>query len=104
MGWFGCDVRRIIIKYLYYLLVYIFHFFQKQVIALGLAYLTFSATYDIVLNVGSIDDLAYGARVFLVLPIAVCDAVFILWIFTALSKTLEQLQVRRQTAKLALYR
>lgn len=75
-----------------------------QVIALGLAYLTFSATYDIVLNVGSIDDLAYGARVFLVLPIAVCDAIFILWIFTALSRTLEQLQVRRQTAKLALYR
>ena len=29
---------------------------------------------------------------------------FILWIFTALSKTLAQLQSRRQTAKLELYR
>ena len=39
-----------------------------------------------------------------VLPVAVLDAVFILWIFTALSKTLAQLQQRRQTAKLELYR
>jgi hypothetical protein len=32
----------------------------------------------------------------LVLPVAVLDAVFILWIFTALSKTLAQLQARAQ--------
>ena len=39
-----------------------------------------------------------------VLPVAMLDAGFILWVFTALSKTLAQLQSRRAGAKLDLYR
>lgn len=35
-------------------------------------------------------------RVVLVLPVAILDAIFILWIFTALSRTLSQLASRRQ--------
>jgi hypothetical protein len=42
---------------------------------------------------GTINDLSGRARLFLVLPDALLDAFLILWIFTALSKTLEQLQV-----------
>lgn len=59
---------------------------------------------DVMTNVGSIDDLTDGARIFLVLPVAVLDAVFIMWTFTSLSKTLTQLQARRQLPKLHLYR
>ncbi|KAM7478898.1 hypothetical protein LguiA_027111 [Lonicera macranthoides] len=43
--------------------------------------------------VGTINDIAGRARVFLVFPIACLDAFLILWIFTSLSKTLEQLQI-----------
>ena len=39
-----------------------------------------------------------------VLPVAVLDGIFILWVFTSLSKTLAQLQTRRAGAKLELYR
>lgn len=75
-----------------------------KVMALGAAYFIAACTLDVMTNVGTIDDLTSSARIFLVLPVAVLDAVFILWIFTALSKTLAQLQSRRQTAKLELYR
>ena len=59
---------------------------------------------DITSNVGTIDDLTSTARIVLVLPVAILDAVFILWVFTSLSKTLGQLQARRAGAKLDLYR
>mmetsp|Transcript_63656 Transcript_63656/g.201285 ORF Transcript_63656/g.201285 Transcript_63656/m.201285 type:complete len:304 (+) Transcript_63656:851-1762(+) len=76
----------------------------RKVLALGMGYFVGSAALDVLTNVGTIDDLTSEARVFLVLPVAVLDAVFILWIFTSLSKTLSQLQARRQTAKLEVYR
>ena len=78
--------------------------FAPKVLALSGAYFIASATLDVVANVGAIDDLTSGARVFLVLPVAALDGAFILWIFTSLSKTLAQLQQRRQMAKLSLYR
>ena len=78
--------------------------FAPKVLALSGAYFIASATLDVVANVGAIDDLTSGARVFLVLPAAALDGAFILWIFTSLSKTLAQLQQRRQMAKLSLYR
>lgn len=78
--------------------------FAPKVLALAGAYFVASATLDVVANVGAIDDLTSGARVFLVLPVAALDGAFILWIFTSLSKTLAQLQQRRQMAKLSLYR
>ncbi|CAL2236240.1 unnamed protein product [Prunus armeniaca] len=44
------------------------------------------------------------ARLFLVLPDAFLDAFLILWIFTSLSRTLEQLQAKRSSVKLDMYR
>ena len=67
---------------------------SKQLGALGACYFIASSALEMMTNVGSIDDLTSGARVFLVLPVAILDAIFILWIFTSLSKTLSQLQVR----------
>ena len=37
------------------------------------------------------------------IPVALMDAAYILWIFSSLSRTLAQLRARRQLAKLALY-
>lgn len=64
-----------------------------KVLLLGITYFLASELLSITENVGTINDIAGRARIFLVLPDALLDAFFILWIFTSLSKTLEQLQV-----------
>lgn len=76
----------------------------SKVILLGATYFLAAEILDIFENVGTINDLSGKARLFLVLPVAILDAFFILWIFTSLSKTLEKLQARRMIAKLELYR
>ena len=75
-----------------------------QIIALGASYFFAVTALDTTTNVGTIDDLTSTARIVLVLPVAILDAVFILWVFTSLSRTLAQLQARRAGAKLDLYR
>lgn len=65
----------------------------SKVILLGITYFLASELLDITEYVGTINDISGRARLFLVLPNAFLDAFLILWIFTSLSKTLEQLQV-----------
>ncbi|MCO5553174.1 hypothetical protein L7F22_006695 [Adiantum nelumboides] len=76
----------------------------SKVIVLGATYFLAAEVLDVFEHVGTINDLSGKARIFLVLPVAILDAFFILWIFTSLSKTLEKLQARRMVAKLELYR
>lgn len=64
-----------------------------KVLLLGITYFVASILLNITEYVGTINDIAGRARVLLVLPDALLDAFLILWIFTSLSKTLEQLQV-----------
>ncbi|MCL7023017.1 hypothetical protein MKW94_020186 [Papaver nudicaule] len=76
----------------------------SKVILLGLTYFLASELLDITENVGTINDIIGKARLFLVLPDVFLDAFLILWIFTSLSKTLEQLQAKRSSVKLDIYR
>lgn len=64
-----------------------------KVLLLGVTYFLASELLNITEYVGTINDVAGRARVFLVLPDALLDAFLILWIFTSLSRTLDQLQV-----------
>lgn len=66
----------------------------SKVILLGLTFFVASEVLEMVENVGAVSDLSGKARLFLVLPVAILDAFFILWIFTSLSATLNKLQVR----------
>ncbi|XP_052194658.1 uncharacterized protein LOC127802712 [Diospyros lotus] len=75
-----------------------------KVLLLGITYFLASELLNITEYVGTINDVAGRARVFLVLPDAFLDAFLILWIFTSLSRTLEQLQAKRSSAKLDIYR
>ncbi|KAJ0764533.1 putative transmembrane protein GPR107/GPR108 [Helianthus annuus] len=75
-----------------------------KVLLLGFTYFLASEALELVENVGNINDFSGKARVFLVLPVALLDSCFILWIFSSLSKTLEKLQIRRSMGKLELYR
>ncbi|KAL5710071.1 Transmembrane protein 87A [Ranunculus cassubicifolius] len=76
----------------------------SKVLFLGLIYFVASEALELVEHLGNINDLSGKAKLFLVLPVALLDASFILWIFSSLSKTLEKLQMRRSMAKLELYR
>ncbi|EEF33774.1 transmembrane protein 87B [Ricinus communis] len=76
----------------------------SKVILLGFTYFLASELLDITEYVGNINDVSGRARLFLVLPDAFLDAFLILWIFTSLSRTLEQLQAKRSAVKLDIYR
>lgn len=65
----------------------------SKVLLLGAAYFIASESYELVLHLGNINDLSGKTVLFLLLPLTFLDAFFILWIFSSLSKTLEQLQV-----------
>ncbi|XP_073045569.1 uncharacterized protein [Primulina eburnea] len=75
-----------------------------KVLLLGITYFLASEMLNIAEYVGTINDIAGRARVFLVLPVALLDAFLILWIFTSLSKTLDELQAKRSSIKLEIYR
>ncbi|EXC32299.1 Transmembrane protein 87A [Morus notabilis] len=76
----------------------------SKVIMLGATFFTASEVLEMVENVGAVSDLSGKARLFLVLPVALLDAFFILWIFSSLSATLNKLQARRMLVKLDIYR
>jgi hypothetical protein len=65
----------------------------SKVIMLGGTFFVASEVLELVEHVGAISDLSGKAKLFLVLPAAVLDVFFILWIFTSLSATLNKLQV-----------
>lgn len=67
--------------------------FTSKVIMLGVTFFLASEVLELVENVGAVSDLSGKARLFLVLPVGILDAFFILWIFTSLSSTLNKLQV-----------
>ncbi|RWR95872.1 transmembrane protein 87B-like protein [Cinnamomum micranthum f. kanehirae] len=76
----------------------------SKVIMLGATFFLASEVLELVENVGTIDDISGKARLFLVLPVAILDTFFILWIFNALTQTLNKLQARRMLTKLDIYR
>ncbi|XP_022889528.1 transmembrane protein 87A-like [Olea europaea var. sylvestris] len=76
----------------------------SKVLMLGTTFFVASEVLELVENVGAESDLSGKARLFFVLPVAILDAFFILWIFTSLSSTLNKLQARRMLAKLDIYR
>ncbi|XP_009766777.2 uncharacterized protein, partial [Nicotiana sylvestris] len=76
----------------------------SKVLLLGGTFFLASEVLELVENVGTVNDFSGKARLFFVLPVAILDAFFILWIFTSLSATLNKLQTRRLLAKLDIYR
>ncbi|KAL3824511.1 hypothetical protein ACJIZ3_020540 [Penstemon smallii] len=76
----------------------------SKVLSLGGTFFVASEVLELIENVGAVSDLSGKARLFFVLPVAILDAFFIIWIFTSLSSTLNKLQARRMTVKLDVYR
>lgn len=65
----------------------------SKVALLGGTFFLASEVLELVENVGAVSDLSGKARLFLVLPVAILDAFFIIWIFISLYKTLSKLRV-----------
>ncbi|GMN40645.1 hypothetical protein TIFTF001_009869 [Ficus carica] len=76
----------------------------SKVLLLGVIYFVATEALELVEHLGNINDFTGKTKLFLVLPVAFLDSWFILWIFSSLSKTLEKLQMKRNTVKLELYR
>lgn len=76
----------------------------SKVLTLGAIYFVATEALELVEHLGNINDFSGKTKLFLVLPVAFLDSCFILWIFSSLSRTLEKLQMRRNMAKLELYR
>uniref|UniRef100_A0A0V0ID52 Putative transmembrane protein 87A-like n=1 Tax=Solanum chacoense TaxID=4108 RepID=A0A0V0ID52_SOLCH len=77
----------------------------SKVLLLGGTFFLASEVLELVENVGTVSDFSGKARLFFVLPVAILDAFFILWIFNSLSATLNKLQAKKIVgAKLDIYR
>ncbi|XP_073295865.1 uncharacterized protein [Primulina huaijiensis] len=76
----------------------------SKVLLLGGTFFVASEVLELIENVGAVSDHSGKAILFFILPVAILDAFFILWVFTSLSSTLNKLQARRMNAKLDIYR
>ncbi|CAO2827605.1 unnamed protein product [Amaranthus hypochondriacus] len=76
----------------------------SKVLVIGGTYFLATELLNITEYVGTISDISGRARLLFVLPDSFLDTFLILWIFTSLSKTLEQLQGKRSSVKLDIYR
>ncbi|XLR53091.1 hypothetical protein S83_003763 [Arachis hypogaea] len=77
---------------------------KSRMMLLAVLYFVASEALLLVEHLGNINDFSGNAKLLLVLPVVCLDSCFILWIFSSLSSTLEKLQMRRNLAKLDLYR
>ncbi|KAL6648056.1 hypothetical protein ACP70R_012280 [Stipagrostis hirtigluma subsp. patula] len=66
---------------------------SARVVTLGVAFFMAPEALDVGKNIGTVSDDALARRMFLVLPVAALNTVFIYWIFSSLSKTLNKLKV-----------
>ena len=76
----------------------------NRVLVLGAVYFVFGTLLSVVEWLGHSEELGVGTRLVFVVPVAVLDSLFSVWIFSELSATVTQLQARNQRTKLQLYR
>lgn len=66
---------------------------KTKLILLSVLYFIAIEALELVEHLGNINDFSGKTKLYLVLPVAILDVWFILWIFSSLAKTLEKLQV-----------
>jgi len=69
----------------------------SRILLLGVIYFVATEALELVEHLGNINDFSGKTMIVLVIPVALLDACFILWIFSSLARTLEKLQVRYHT-------
>merc|ERR1740123_2341049 len=77
---------------------------QARVGGLGMCYLVFAFMFEALIHYNQTEKVESWMRVMLIPPVAIINGVFWWWTFVALNRTIEQLKIRRQSAKLQLYK
>jgi len=77
---------------------------RNRIWVLGLSYLLFAFMFEALIHYNQTEKVESWMRVMLIPPVAIINGVFWWWTFVALNRTIEQLKIRRQTAKLQLYK
>jgi hypothetical protein len=70
----------------------------SKVVMLGGTFFLATEILELVENLGAVNDLSGKARLFLVYPVAILDAAFVIWIFISLAKTIGKLQVGKTSS------
>lgn len=77
---------------------------RKKIILLGSVYFIFAFAFECLISYNQTNEVPQILRMVLAVPVAVLDGIFWWWIFVSLHRTVQNLEQRRQTAKLALYK
>eukprot|EP00658_Telonema_sp_P-2_P025582 TRINITY_DN202_c0_g4_i1.p1 TRINITY_DN202_c0_g4~~TRINITY_DN202_c0_g4_i1.p1 ORF type:complete len:347 (-),score=98.25 TRINITY_DN202_c0_g4_i1:233-1273(-) len=75
-----------------------------KVIAFGGLYCVFTTVLDVVKALSHEDDISGGFFILVIVPVALLDSIFYYWAFVSLYDVVAQLEERKQTMKLSLYR
>merc|ERR1712228_883767 len=77
---------------------------KHKIIVLGVAYFIFAFMFEALIHYNQTEKVEPWMRVVLIPPVAIINGIFWWWTFVSLNKTIEQLKIRRQSAKLQLYK
>merc|ERR1712176_239870 len=77
---------------------------RSKIIVLGIIYWIFAFMFESLIHYNQTEKVESWMRVILIPPVAIINGVFWWWTFVSLNKTIEQLKIRRQSAKLQLYK
>ena len=77
---------------------------KNKIIILGIVYWIFAFMFESLIHYNQTEKVESWMRVILIPPVAIINGIFWWWTFVSLNKTIEQLKIRRQSAKLQLYK
>jgi len=77
---------------------------KNKVLLYGILYLIFSGILNVIELVQRTTVISLSLVFFIVFPVALLDTGFYWWIFLSLIRTISQLQIRKQTIKLVMYK
>eukprot|EP00484_Ammonia_sp_Unknown_P025635 CAMPEP_0197031360 /NCGR_PEP_ID=MMETSP1384-20130603/10389_1 /TAXON_ID=29189 /ORGANISM="Ammonia sp." /LENGTH=556 /DNA_ID=CAMNT_0042460877 /DNA_START=34 /DNA_END=1704 /DNA_ORIENTATION=- len=77
---------------------------KNKVVMLGVVYWIFAFMFESLIHYNQTEKVESWMRVILIPPVAIINGIFWWWTFVSLNKTIEQLKIRRQSAKLQLYK
>eukprot|EP01083_Nonionella_stella_P080657 221726_1 len=77
---------------------------KNKIILLGVVYWIFAFMFESLIHYNQTEKVESWMRVILIPPVAIINGIFWWWTFVSLNKTIEQLKIRRQSAKLQLYK
>lgn len=77
---------------------------KNKIIGLGCIYWIFAFMFEALIHYNQTEKVETWMRVVLIPPVAIINGIFWWWTFVSLNRTIEYLKVRKQSAKLQLYK